>query len=138
MNIAMEILEVIPMKKFQGLSDSENEIMHVIWESNNPVTTAQLLTIFEDKKWKSQTISTFLKRMVDKGLLNQTTKGRTNFYTAVLTEQEYRHLEAKDLIDSMYNGSLCTFLATLYGEKSIKEEDLNELRQWFDEAMKND
>ena len=32
------------MKKFQGLSDSENEIMHVIWESKSPVTTAQLLT----------------------------------------------------------------------------------------------
>lgn len=126
------------MKKFQGLSDSENEIMHIIWKSENPVTTAQLLTIFKDKAWKPQTISTFLKRMVNKGLLNQTTQGRTNFYTAALSEQEYRHLEAKDLIDSMYNGSLCTFLATFYGEKSIEEKELNELRHWFDEAMKND
>lgn len=126
------------MKKSQGLSDSEYEIMQIIWKSEKPVTTAQLLTFFKDKEWKPQTISTFLKRMVNKGLLNQTTKGRTNFYTAAISEQEYRHLEAKELINSKYNGSLYTFLATFYGEEMIEEKDLNELRQWFDEAMKND
>ena len=51
------------MKKFQKLSDTEMEIMTIIWGLNKEVTSAELLNIIEKekgKRWSGQTIATFL------------------------------------------------------------------------------
>lgn len=123
------------MKAFQSLSDSEMEIMEVIWASAEPMTASQLLTIFEHKGWKIQTMSTFLTRLVEKGVLSIRKQGKTNLYSPAVTREGYHKLEARNVVDSMYNGSMLDFLAAFYGGgKSIRKEELEELRQWFDEA----
>ena len=48
------------MGQFQSLSESEMEIMRVIWDADAPITAAQLLELFAHKGWKIQTVSTFL------------------------------------------------------------------------------
>lgn len=126
------------MKKFQKLSASEMEIMRVIWELATPVTATQLLSIFESKGWKAQTISTFLTRLVDKKLLKSTKHGRSNLYAAITNEQGYRRMEAKNLIDNTYNGSVQDFLATLYSGKEINSKEVEALKNWFDEVTKYD
>ncbi len=60
------------MINFQKLSETEMEVMQVIWASDNPITSGELLDIFaqkKGKKWKGQTIATFLARLVEKGVL---------------------------------------------------------------------
>ena len=58
------------MGQFQSLSESEMEIMRVIWDAGSPVTAAELLELFAHKGWKIQTVSTFLSRLVEKGVLS--------------------------------------------------------------------
>jgi len=108
------------------MSGSEKEIMKAIWELAVPVTMAELLNIFQSRKWKTQTISTFLTRLADKGLLNITKQKNINIYTAVITEQKYNQLEAQNLLNSMYNGSLQNFLSALYGGDKIKTTEIEE------------
>ena len=105
------------MKKFQALSNAEMEIMQAIWELDTPVTSTQLRTVFESKGWKKQTMSTFLARLVDKGFLLANKLSKSNTYTPTVTEQGYRKMEAESVIDSMYDGSVLSFLATLYGDE---------------------
>jgi predicted transcriptional regulator len=123
------------MKGFQSLSDSEMEVMEVIWDSSEPMTASQLLTIFAYKGWKIQTLSTFLTRLVDKGVLTFRKQGKTNFYSPAVTREGYNKLEARHVVDSMYNGSMLDFLAAFYGgDKGIQEDELAELKQWFNEV----
>ena len=123
------------MKAFQILSDSEMEIMEVIWDSADPMTASRLLDIFAQKGWKIQTMNTFLTRLVEKGVLSASKQGRANLYSPTVTREGYHKLEARNVVDSMYNGSVLDFLAAFYGGgKSIRKEELEELRQWFDEA----
>ena len=75
------------MGQFQSLSESEMEIMRVIWDADAPITAAQLLELFAHKGWKIQTVSTFLTRLVEKGVLTVERRGRSNFYTPAVTEQ---------------------------------------------------
>ena len=75
------------MHTFQSLSESEMEIMEVIWESAAPVTTAQLLEVFSHKGWKAQTMSTFLSRLVEKGVLAVERRGKANLYTPAMTPE---------------------------------------------------
>ena len=126
------------MKKFEKMSDSEMEIMKVIWELATPVTITQLLDIFESRKWKVQTMGTFLTRLADKGLLSVNKQKNTNFYTAAITEQKYNQLEAQNLLSSMYDGSLQNFLSALYGGGEVDANEAEELKKWFERSGKND
>jgi len=123
------------MKSFQSLSDSEMEIMRWIWGTKPPVTSNQLLTAFAHKAWKAQTMSTFLTRLVEKGLLLVERNGKTNAYTPAVTEAEYHKREAQHVIDSMYRGSLTDFLTAFYGGGKISEEDAAELKAWFEREV---
>lgn len=122
------------MNKFQKLSDTEMELMSIIWELNKKVTSAELLEIVEkekDKKWSGQTISTFLSRMVEKGVLTYDKKGRTNYYIATVTIEEYRQKEAESILNDMYKGSIKKFLSALYHGKKMNKEEIDDLKEWF-------
>lgn len=119
------------MTKFQKLTDTEMEVMQVIWRLDRSVTSSELLEIFSEKSWKGQTINTFLSKLVDKGLLSVTRgKWRVNHYSPFVTFKEYKKREAKSVLDTMYQGSMTTFLATLYDDE-VTEDELNELKDWF-------
>ena len=120
------------MKNFSMLSDSETEIMQVIWGSDSPVTVAELLSVFENRNWKAQTMATFLSRLVTKGLLSMKKQGKANLYSAAVSEREYQRLEAKNLLDAMYDGSVHGFLSALYGGEKISGDELAELKAWFE------
>lgn len=124
------------MRAFQSLSESEMEIMQVIWRSGTPMTTASLLHLFAHKGWKAQTMSTFLTRLVEKGVLGAERRGKTNFYSPVLTETEYHSQEARQLVDDKYHGSVLDFLAAFYGGGKLSREEADSLRSWFDKEAK--
>lgn len=124
------------MKEFQKLSETEMEVMEVIWKLDHPVTSSELLTIFSESKgkdWKGQTIATFLARLVDKGLLLAKKQGRSNSYTPRLSPNEYKKWEAQSVLDVLYKGSVKNFLATLYDGEDMSKEDINDLKKWFSE-----
>lgn len=110
------------------------EVMQIIWASGHPVTSGELLDIFaqnKGKEWKGQTIATFLARLVDKGVLISTRQGRSNTYTPRISPEEYKSLEAKSVLDTMYEGSIKNFLAALYDGEKVTTDELTELKQWL-------
>ncbi|WP_421617777.1 BlaI/MecI/CopY family transcriptional regulator [Brevibacillus sp. TJ4] len=121
------------MKKVHKLSETELELMKVIWESEPPVTSTELLQIFaaRGKEWKGQTISTFLSRLVDKGVLESTRHGRTNKYVPLITPDDYKLAEAEHVLDGLYQGSVKNLIAALYDGDKLSDEDIEELKQWF-------
>jgi predicted transcriptional regulator len=124
------------MRPFQKLSETEAELMQVIWECDHPVTSTELLRIFAERKgkvWKGQTISTFLSRLVDKGLLTATRQGRTNLYVPRLSPEEYKLREARSVLDGLYQGSVKNFLSALFDGDKISKKEIEELKQWFSE-----
>ncbi|MEK3731618.1 BlaI/MecI/CopY family transcriptional regulator [Paenibacillus sp. FSL M8-0334] len=121
------------MNQIQKLSDTEMELMEVIWECEPPVTSTELLRIFagRGKAWKAQTISTFLSRLVDKGALEATRHGRTNMYTPLISPEDYKLAETKHVLDGLYQGSVKNLIAALYDGDKLSDEDVEELKQWF-------
>ncbi|MEA4988054.1 MAG: BlaI/MecI/CopY family transcriptional regulator [Anaerovorax sp.] len=132
------------MTKFQKLSETEMEVMQIIWASAHPMTSSELLDIFardKGKEWKGQTMATFLARLVEKGVLISTKQqGRTNIYEPCMSPEEYRSQEAKSLLKTLYEGSVKNFLATLYDGKELTKDEIAELRCWFAEkaGVKNE
>lgn len=124
------------MTNFQKLSETEMEVMQIIWTSDHPITSGELLDIFtqqKGKEWKGQTIATFLARLVEKGVLTSVKQGRANIYKPRMSPEEYRRQEAKSLLETLYEGSVKNFLTTLYDGKELAKDEMTELRRWFAE-----
>lgn len=119
------------MKNLGRLSETEMEVMEVIWKSSEAVTVAQLLDLFKSKDWKTSTLSTILKRLIEKGFLTKSMSGKVNYYEPVLTWQEYQKYETKSFLGRLYKGKVKNFIATLVDEDELSQEDITELKEWF-------
>ncbi|MFM1654822.1 BlaI/MecI/CopY family transcriptional regulator [Brevibacillus sp. B_LB10_24] len=119
------------MKKLGRLSETELEVMEVIWELAAPVTVAQLLDIFAGKGWKTSTVSTILKRLIEKGFLTKSIAGKANVYDPALTLEEYKKYETKTFLNRLYNGNVKNFIAALVDDEELSQKDIAELKEWF-------
>ncbi len=116
-----------------SIGDAELEIMKVIWRAKGPLTSLDIGKEVEDKGWKKTTIATFLTRLAEKGALSAEKKGKLYYYTALITEKEYKKSQTKNLIQTLYNGSVRDFAVSLFEEETFSDEDIQELRSIFDE-----
>ena len=116
-----------------SIGDAELEIMKVIWKANEPVTSLDIGKEVEDKGWKKTTIATFLTRLSEKGAIKAEKCGKLYFYTPLISEKEYRKSQTKNLIKTLYNGSVKEFCAALFEEQTLSDNDISELRAIFDD-----
>ena len=109
------------------MSPSENEIMRVIWQSDGKITVAPLLDKLSvvGKQWKSNTVVTFLSRLVNKGLLCIEKNGRNNTYIAVLSEAEFKKQQTKALLNEAYGGNVEEFVASLLEHNNLPLRDID-------------
>ncbi|MBP3360490.1 MAG: BlaI/MecI/CopY family transcriptional regulator [Clostridia bacterium] len=114
------------------ISNSEMEIMNIIWAKDEEVTSAELADILKDT-WKPTTIMTFLKRLCDKGILDARKEGKTNFYSANITEDEYKQSTTESFLREFHNGSVTSLLTALVKGKQPDSKELAEIKKWFNE-----
>ena len=107
------------------LSPTETEIMEVLWKSEG-MTNNEIILYFRErgKDWKRQTTSTFLTRLMQKGVVVKD----GHKYMAGYTKKEFEQRQTREILDSMYGGSLANFIAALTGGGKITKEEAEELR----------
>lgn len=116
-----------------SIGDAELEIMKVIWKANGPVTSLDIGKEVENRGWKKTTIATFLARLTEKGAISGEKNGKLYYYTPIITEKEYRKSQTKNLIKSLYNGSVRDFAVAFFEEEKLSDDDIKELKAIFEE-----
>lgn len=120
------------------LGEAELQIMQILWESDEPVTSGGILTELQaSRQWQLSTLMTSLKRLSDKGFVHCDRSTGSNLYSAIVPENEYKAGVSKHFLSQLYNNSLRNLVATLYSNKAIKESDMEELRKYLDELEEN-
>lgn len=125
------------MKDLIKLSETELEIMNTIWKINDPVTVNQLLELFKENEWKNSTVATFLLRLMNKGFLKKSKQGKTNYYTPIVTLEQYKVSETKNFINTIHNGSIKSFMTALADEESMTLKEIRDLKEWFEKEVGN-
>ena len=123
------------MDRSQKLSETEYEIMEVLWKSQVPMSSAQLAAYFAEhysKEWKPSTLATFLSRLTQKGLITSQREGRVPYYRPIKSKKDYARDGAQGIFDALYDGSIKIFFAALYGGAQMSEEDREILKEWLD------
>ena len=125
------------MRKIRRLPDAELEVMMVLWQAGGPVTSAYVCDHLKNgRDWKVTSVLTFLSRLAEKGFVSVERSGRSNNYTALVGESEYRESEGRRVLGKLFGNSLTAFVASLYDSRSIGDEELAELKRYLEENTK--
>lgn len=96
------------MNDLNVISDAEWEIMRIIWEKA-PVTSTQIIDALSSTKgWMPTTVKTFLSRLVTKEVIQFEKKGRTFYYTPLVTEEACVNEAIQNVISKVYGGGSLT------------------------------
>ena len=123
------------MDRSRKMSETESEIMEVLWNSETPMSASELIDYFAEQRgkvWKAPTLATFLSRLSQKGLVTSVRRGRVPYYHPILTRAAYKQSIAQELLNTMYQGSVTKFFAALCGDAPLSAKDREELRAWLD------
>lgn len=116
------------MKKKLHLPDSELEIMLIIWKFDGEVSTTQIMN--EVKKDKSvQLVQSYLKRLEDKKFIEVKKIGRLNFYSPLISLEDYRNQETLSFLNDFYQKSPTKLFAALISNNRISNDELEQMRK---------
>ncbi len=106
----------------------ETRLMKVIWDKE-PVTSGKLSDIcLAELGWKKSTTYTMLKRLADKGYV-QNEKATV---TALISRSTAQAEESRYVIANSFSGSLPNFLVSFLGGKTISDAEAEDLKRLID------
>lgn len=118
------------------ITECEKVVMKCVWDSEEDLSmqeiTAQVNSLY-DKNWKTQTVSTFLARLVRKDYLKMYRKGRCFYYQALVEREEYKDDVLKDYIQFWNGGNMSAFVCGLFNKSFMSQSDKEELKKKIDE-----
>jgi len=115
------------MHKATDLTDSEWQIMELLWD-DAPLTITQMEKLLKAKTgWTRHLIISFLKRMLTKATVRFEDNGKVKrFYPAIAKEDAYL-METKTFLSKLYKGKIGLMLSSLVENKELNEDEIKEL-----------
>jgi BlaI family penicillinase repressor len=111
------------MKK---LTQAEEQIMHALWALGKGGFLKEIIEHLPEPKTHHNTIATLLKILVEKQFVGIQNPNRNNFYTPLISKEEYTKQRIDRLTERFFEGSNTNLISFLVDKKqmSIKELEL--------------
>ena len=121
-------------KDIRRLPDSELELMQIIWDLEPPLSRQDIEErLPPDRPLAPTTVLTFLDRLREKGFLRAEKRGKTNYYTPLISRREYLARESRGVLDRLFGGSVSAF-ATALVDGGVSREEIQRLRELLEEG----
>ncbi|MCL2528522.1 MAG: BlaI/MecI/CopY family transcriptional regulator [Defluviitaleaceae bacterium] len=118
------------MKSQHKISDSELEVMRILWRDQSPKKASELCEELEQtKRWSRSTTNTLITRLRDKGLIESPQRYGVARYIPLISEDEYILAEEKALLARF--GSAKKLALAMVRNKHLTNTDIEELQQYF-------
>lgn len=105
------------------MSESEYRIMDIIWDSA-PVESGRLVKLCEEKlAWKKSTTYTMLKKLCDKGIVENT----DSVVSVIVPRGEVQSRESEHVVRRSFGGSLPAFVNAFLGNGKLTKKEADEL-----------
>ncbi len=114
------------------LPDAEFEVMQAVWKGIPPVNTAYLMDMVgRARGWKAPTLISFLVRLEERGYISSEKRGKERYYTPVAERDQYLRIATEQFVQQYHGGSFVRMMDSLYSDKNLSEEDIDELLLWL-------
>ena len=114
------------MKK---LPEAEFEVMKAVWETPVPMNVNSVANRIK-KDWKIQAVISLMHRLVERGFIRTEKNGKDRLYYPLITRDEYLKFETGNFVKQYHENSLLNLVTTLYDNKGLSDNDIEELLQW--------
>jgi predicted transcriptional regulator len=112
------------------LTKKEEEIMHFFWEKG-PLYVKEIQSFYEKPRPHINTISTMVRILEEKGMVEHESFGKTYRYHALVDKNEFSKRTLKQIIRKHFDNSYLNAVSALIWEEKLP---LNELRKLIDEV----
>jgi len=112
--------------KINHLTSAEENLMKLLWKLHS-FYLKDIMEQHPEPKPHQNTVSTYLKILVEKGYLSTAKEGRIFRYTAIVPFEEYRTFLLQELVHSFFSNSGKEVLELLMNEHMISRDDIKEL-----------
>lgn len=124
-------------KNLSPISDSEWEVMRIVWTLGETHTNQILKELQAKKNWSDSTIKTLIRRLVQKGWLTAKHEGRRRYtYTATVSQTDMMYNEAKSLLNRMCDMHKGEVILKLLEDSPISKGDLMKMQEEISQKEK--
>lgn len=124
------------MKVLPQISESELEVMKILWELGHATSSQIVDRLIKTTAWKPKTIQTLITRLVAKGAIKAEKTGTKAFlYTPLVGQGEYRAYASKSFLQKVYNGSLNLMVASFIKDQKITPAEIDSLKKLLDKEV---
>ena len=108
--------------------ESEYRFCLILWE-HEPVKSSALVKLCQEQLgWKPTTTYTVMKRLSERGVL----QNKNTVVTSLVTKGQVQGAEIHEMVEKTFEGSLPAFIAAFTKHHKISEEQINALQQMID------
>lgn len=105
----------------------------IVWEKE-PVGSGELVKICDKEfGWKKTTTYTVLRKLIDKGLL----QNDNGIVTSLISKDEFYSSRSRQIVDESFQGSLPAFVAAFVSGNRLSAKEADEIRRMIDEFSDN-
>lgn len=118
------------------LTSAEEQVMKFLWKLEKAYMK-DLLDQFPKPKPASTTISTLLKRMIEKKFIGFNQHGNNREYFPLVKKSDYFSKHVKNIINDFFNNSTAQFASFFTTETNLSEKELLELKNIVEKQLES-
>ncbi|TQV82494.1 BlaI/MecI/CopY family transcriptional regulator [Exilibacterium tricleocarpae] len=117
------------MSKAPQLSDTEWELMKVLWECAPAPVNEIASKVAPARQWHPKTVRTMLMRLFKKGMVKQSVQDNVYHYSPAYTREECTTYAAESFVQRVFDGSLAPMVAHFTKTRRLSAEDKKALER---------
>lgn len=112
--------------EIRTLTRAEEEIMRILWQLKKAFVK-DILSEMPEPKPAYNTVSTIIRILEKKEVVGYNAYGKTHEYFPLISEEEYKRFEMKQLMVNYFDNSLPNLVSFFVKDNDLKTKDLDEI-----------
>ncbi len=110
------------------MAEGETRLAELVWEKE-PISSMELVKLCEERlEWKKSTTFTVLKKLCDRGIL----QNKNAVVTSLVAREEFVSVKSRRFVEDTFGGSLPGFFAAFMGKEKLSGKQIEELKQMIE------
>ncbi|MHC4545394.1 MAG: BlaI/MecI/CopY family transcriptional regulator [Planctomycetota bacterium] len=124
-------------KQAVELTESEWEIMKVVWEKQPCTAGTVQEMLVKSRDWAYSTVKTTMDRMAEKGFLTIERIRNLQLFKACISEVDAKRGELRKMLKRAFDGALTPMMQFLIEHEGLSKEEASQLRKLVTRAKKS-
>ena len=107
----------------KSLTKAEEQVMQVLWKLEKGYLK-DIMDAMPEPKPHSNTVSTVIKILIEKGYVDHEVHGRVHCYFPKVSKEEYSGSSIRSIVEGYFEGSFADVVSFMIQQKELKVADL--------------